>query len=125
MKYFYALICLTFCLVSPATVDIMPKAAFDLVQKAQAILLDVREEAEISESGKAQGAVVLPMSEVNSGSALYQNAIKKLPTDKTIIVYCKSGRRAQAFIDKHAKTPFRFRNMGAFADWLNAGLPVE
>lgn len=54
--------------------------------KEGAVLIDVRTNEEFSE-GSVTGAINIPVH-------LLQYNIEKLPTDKHIIVFCKSGNRA-------------------------------
>lgn len=54
--------------------------------KEGAVLIDVRTNEEFSE-GSVTGAINIPV-------LLLQYNIEKLPTDKHIIVFCKSGNRA-------------------------------
>lgn len=54
--------------------------------KEGAVLIDVRTNEEFSE-GSVTGAINIPVY-------LLQYNIEKLPTDKHIIVFCKSGNRA-------------------------------
>ncbi len=56
-----------------------------LIQEG-AILIDVRSSEEFDE-GSVNGAINIPVH-------LLQYNIEKLPTDKHIIVFCKSGNRA-------------------------------
>lgn len=104
---------------------ISPRETADLLAQGRAILIDVREASEIAEGGMAQPARWMPMSAVDAQTASYHEFIAKLPKDEVIVVYCRSGRRSGIFIDRHAHLGLAFENMGAFAGWKNAGLPVK
>ena len=54
--------------------------------KEGAILIDVRSSEEFAE-GSVRGAINIPVD-------VLENNVEKLPTDKHIIVFCKSGNRA-------------------------------
>ena len=60
-----------------------------LDSRPDAVLLDVREEAEYI-TGHAQNAVLLPVDELNDETAM--DAIPELTTP--VLVYCRSGYRS-------------------------------
>ena len=59
---------------------ITPVEAKELLDKGEAIIIDVRSEASY-EAGHAKGAILIPATEILSH-------LDKLPRDKTIITYC-------------------------------------
>lgn len=98
--------------------------AKQLIDDKKAVVVDVREADEVK-SGKVKGAIVLPMSLMNNNKVEWEKEADKLPKDKTIIVYCKSGRRAGLVGEELTKKGFKFLNMGGFDSWKSAGFPVE
>ncbi|MEA9357855.1 rhodanese-like domain-containing protein [Bacteriovorax sp. PP10] len=94
-----------------------------LLDNKQAIVIDVREPEETS-FGIIQGALLLPMSVMNHNRALFEKEISAIPKDKTIVVYCASGRRAQLVGIEVEKLGHKVLSLGAFSSWVDAGLPV-
>jgi rhodanese-related sulfurtransferase len=52
-----------------------------------AILIDVREEDEIDTNGGIDGSLVMPLSR-------FDEFKDEFPTDKSIVFFCRSGRRS-------------------------------
>ncbi|MBF9028781.1 rhodanese-like domain-containing protein [Rhodobacterales bacterium HKCCE3408] len=88
-----------------------------------AVLLDVREPAEITETGKAEGAVTIPRGllefRADPASELHNPA---LDPDKPVILYCAAGGRA-ALAGKALKDLgySKVYNLGGFRDWVEGG----
>lgn len=93
--------------------DAIAKAA-----KGEIIVLDVREANEVQASGKAAGAVHIPLSLVGL------QAREKLPAGKPVAVYCAVGGRAGMAAQTLAGLGYDVSNIGGFGDWANAGGPV-
>lgn len=91
------------------------------------ILIDVRESAEIRASGKAAGALALPMATLPiKADPKSPECVAVLKSGKPIAIYCASGGRsgmaAQALTRMgHAEV----YNIGGFGDWVAAGGAVE
>ncbi len=105
-------------------ISITPLEATKLIEENSAILVDVRELDEIS-SGMAKPARWMPLSRMNDGDRLYSDFLSTLPKDKSIILYCAAGRRAQRAQSKLESHGYRTYNMGGFSNWLNAKLPTR
>jgi rhodanese-related sulfurtransferase len=90
----------------------------DAVTASGALLVDVREVAEYEE-GHLQGAVNIPLR------TLAQN-LDKIPTDRQVFVYCKSGYRAGMALSSLGL--LGYDNVIAFGPgwngWTEAGEPV-
>jgi rhodanese-related sulfurtransferase len=101
----------------PRDVDVQTAAA--LREQPGVMILDVREQDEW-DAGHIPGAVFMPMGEV-------PNRLSEIPTDKTVIVQCRSGNRSSQVTDFLAKQGFtNVHNMsGGINAWQSAGLPVE
>lgn len=82
-------------------------------------LLDVREASEIAASGKAAGALHIPLSLV------FLQAAEKLPKGVPVAVYCAVGGRAGLATQALVKLGYDAHNIGGFGDWAAAGGPVS
>jgi len=106
---------------------ITPAQARTMIAQGNALVVDVRDAAEVQQSGKIAGAVHV------SRGLLEFRADPESPThdknfakDKNVIVYCGSGGRA-ALSGKLLKDfgYERVFNLGGFKDWAAAGGEVE
>ena len=80
-------------------------------------VVDVRDTEEYAE-GHIPGAVNIPVSEFASRS-------ESLDKKKKIVVYCNSGGRSYNAYRKLMKLAYKDIAQAIFADWKEAGLPVE
>lgn len=80
-------------------------------------LVDVRDPDEFKE-GHMPGAINIPVASFASQSGV-------LDKDKKIIVYCNSGGRSYNAYRKLMKLDYTDIRQALFADWKEAGLPVE
>lgn len=101
----------------PATVDAKTVAA--VKDRDDVLLLDVREQWEYDE-GHIPGVTLIPMNEVAS-------RLSEIPTDKEVIVTCRSGNRSGQVADFLRAQGFdNVHNMqGGIIAWEAAGLPVD
>jgi rhodanese-related sulfurtransferase len=97
---------------------VTPAQATQLINREDALVLDVREPGEY-EAGHVLGAKNVPLARVDSTD------LKR--KDKTIIVYCGTGERAPKAAAALKKQGFaKVVNLaGGLAAWKQAGLPVE
>ncbi|WP_415909347.1 rhodanese-like domain-containing protein [Oleiharenicola sp. Vm1] len=102
-----------------------PAAAAKLVADGQAVLIDVREPAEWFQTGVAQPAVLLPQSDFENAQFEWKPFLEKAPKDKTLILYCRSGKRAGNIAAALAEKGYRVANAGGLKDWIDAGLPTR
>jgi rhodanese-related sulfurtransferase len=95
------------------------QTAAALRERPDVVILDVREQNEWDE-GHIPGAVFMPMGEVPS-------RLSEIPTDKTVIVQCRSGNRSNQVTDYLRGQGFtNVHNLsGGINAWQSAGLPVE
>lgn len=78
--------------VSAATLSEEPLSKVkENVDNEKAVLVDVREKKEW-EDGHIDGAIFLPLSDVQDGLSVQE--LKKLPKDKILYVHCVIGKRA-------------------------------
>jgi len=91
------------------------KALKDLMDaKKDLVLLDVRTLEEYQEA-HIPGALLLPYDQINAA-----NALKAIGKDKnrTIVVYCRSGRRSEIAASSLANLGYtRIFDLGAIAAW--------
>lgn len=92
-----------------------------------ALVVDVRDAAEVTSSGKVAGAVHVPRGMVefraDPDTPYYDENFVK---DKPVILYCASGGRAA--LSGRALKEMGYDevyNMGGFTDWTQSGGPTE
>ncbi|GAB4467899.1 MAG: hypothetical protein Kow00124_01420 [Anaerolineae bacterium] len=81
------------------------------------ILLDVRTPEEFA-SGYIPGAINIPLDSL-------EERLSEIPTDKTVVVYCRSGNRSQPASRLLADAGYEVYNMGGIIDWDALGYPIE
>lgn len=103
---------------------IAPAEAAKLVAAGKAVLVDVREPGEWSESGVAKPAVLLPKSDFDGEQKQWKDFLATVG-DKQVILYCRSGGRSDAMAAALAKKGLKAASLGRLRDWTGAGLPVR
>ena len=110
-----------------AVPKLQPNEVEAMRRKGDVLVLDVRDTAEVKESGKLKGAVNVSrgMLEFRADpESPYHNA--EFQKDKTVLVYCASGGRSalsgQTLKSMGYKTVY---NIGGFKDLKEAGLETE
>jgi rhodanese-related sulfurtransferase len=106
---------------------ISPQDAAALIQRGQALVVDVRDGLEIQSTGKVQGAkhVARGMLEFRADpdSPYYD---KEFSRDKTVILYCASGGRSALAGKTLQDMGYKdVRNLGGFKDWVESGGAVD
>lgn len=97
------------------TIRINAAQAGDLVRSG-ALLVDVRELAELAETGRLEGAINRPMSS-------FGEQARTMPRDRPIILYCRTGRRAAIAADILKSLGFtQIHNLGGFQSAARAGM---
>ena len=101
--------------------EIGPMEATALINRRNAVLLDVREPKEY-EGGRIPNAVHLPHSQLASRG----QELKKL-TARPVIAYCERGPRSRTAAGALGKIGFSeiYTLRGGLRAWSEAGLPVE
>ncbi len=102
-----------------------PLEAHALIKEGKAILIDVREEPELKESGLAEGAQWMPLSEMMDDTEHWRAFKSSLPMDRQIILYCKVGGRSARMAEFLCCDGYQAVNLGGFCEWKCAGLPVK
>ena len=92
-----------------------------------AVVIDVRDTAEIRASGKVKGAIHIPRGSLEfkaDDTTGYHD--KNLSRDRPVILYCAAGSRA-ALAGKSLKDMGygHVFNLGGFKDWADAGGAVD
>ena len=84
----------------------------------ESVLLDVRSAEEYAE-GFIKGAINIPHTEVNK-------ILAKVSADDTVILYCRSGRRAGIVAKMLATKGYKklYQLDGDMNDWLAKGKPI-
>jgi rhodanese-related sulfurtransferase len=98
-----------------------------MIDAGAAILVDVREPAEIAATGKAPGALAIPLGAIAERSAIGSpDRDPAFDPDKAVIVYCAVGRRSETAGRTLEELGYRtVYNLGGLKDWIAAGFPVE
>ncbi len=102
------------------TVDV--QAASDALSANEAAqIVDVREPEEWAETGVPEGAVLIPLGDLESRAAA------ELSADAPVYVICRSGNRSQTGSDILVGLGFTevYNVDGGFNAWTAAGLPAE
>lgn len=96
----------------PVYQKISPEEALTMLQEQDVTLLDVRTQEEFAQA-HIEGALLLPDFEIE------QKAHELLPDqEKTILVYCRSGRRSQGAAQKLIEMGYtQVYDFGGIIDW--------
>jgi len=100
---------------------VSPQQAVLLVNRENAVIVDVREQTEFA-AGHLPAARNIPLKEIEARSSELKKFIKR-----PLIVVCQSGNRSRNALGALRKAGFeRVVNLdGGFAAWLQAGQPVS
>ena len=92
----------------------------ELIADSNVVILDVRKADEFAE-GHIKGAILIDQFQ----SDFIEQAKAKLPIDKTIAVYCRSGRRSANAAGKLADVGYKCVNLkGGIIAWKEANMSV-
>lgn len=95
--------------------DLDPGHAAELLERGEAVLLDVREPQEWA-AGHAPQAEHLPLGLLTP---------EAVPQDRPVIAICRSGNRSGKAADTLAAAGVRVHNLaGGMKAWTETGLPV-
>lgn len=104
-----------------------PQQAQELMARADALVVDVRDAPEVEKTGKIAGALHVSRGmlefRADPGSPYHDRSFAR---DKAIIVYCASGGRS-ALSGKTLKDLGyeKVYNLGAFKDWVDSGGDID
>lgn len=110
-----------------ATVPRISGAEAQAKVAAGAVLIDIRDSAELAANGKAVGSIHIPRGSLefkaDPASPTYE---PRLTPDTPIVLHCAAGGRAamagKLLQDMGYTQVF---NLGGFKDWVEAGGPTE
>ena len=92
----------------------------ELIADTNVVVLDVRTAAEFAE-GHIQRAILIDQGQRD----FVEKAKAALPTNKTIAVYCRSGRRSANAAGRLADVGYKCVNLkGGIIAWQEANMPV-
>ena len=92
----------------------------ELIADPEVLILDVRKADEFAE-GHIKGAILIDQFQ----NDFVELAQAKLPKDKTIAIYCRSGRRSANTAGKLADVGYKCVNLkGGIIAWKEANMPV-
>ena len=122
LPVFLLLIAIACRAVAAGPAAIEPKALTERIAWADAslVVLDVRTPAEYAE-GHVPGAINIPHTELAARVAELQAA-----REKDVVVYCRSGVRAEQALDVLGKAGFKrlYHLKGDFTRWTDEKRPV-
>lgn len=110
-----------------AVPKIAPAEARGMIDRGEALVVDVRDAPELAQTGKVPGAVNVSRGmlefRADPDSPYHDPAFDR---SRTVLVYCASGGRSalagKTLQDMGYTSVF---NLGAFKDWAEGGAPVE
>jgi rhodanese-related sulfurtransferase len=108
------------CAQTTAFKTVSPQEFQKLMNEKNTIVLDVRTPEEVSE-GKIPNAI-----NIDFYSGTFEQEVSKLDKNKTVLVYCRSGRRAANAAEILTKKGYKVVNLeGGISNWQSKGLPVQ
>lgn len=102
----------------PDIISISPEEVYEIITgNEDYVILDVRTQDEYNK-GHLDKALFIPVEELGE-------RIVELPTDKPIIVYCRSGIRSRIAAEILIENEFnQVYDMGGIIDWNEKGFPI-
>jgi rhodanese-related sulfurtransferase len=92
----------------------------EFIADSTVVILDVRTSTEFAE-GHIQGAILIDQGQDD----FVEKAKATLPTEKTIAIYCRTGRRSANAAGKLADVGYKCVDLkGGIVAWKEAGKPV-
>jgi rhodanese-related sulfurtransferase len=103
---------------APSATDIVAR-----VNAGQTVLVDIRDPSEIRATGKAAGALAIPLSILRlKADPQSPDHDSRLNPEAHIALYCASGARAAMACNMMKELGFRHvTNLGGLSDWQRAG----
>lgn len=101
---------------------VSPTEAGARIRSGQALLVDVREPGEWA-GGVAQGATLLPLSDLNGARTQWQPFLAA-QGDRELLVYCAAGGRSGIAAKVLVSEGRRAANTGGLSGWAAAGWPI-
>lgn len=97
-----------------------------MLERDEAILVDVREEDEIRR-GMAEPAIWMPLSMIRREEAPWVQFVDDMTKHpgKLVVLYCESGGRSDFVAKGLARLSIPSANLGGYSDWKAVGLPIK
>lgn len=107
----------------PQVAPIDPALAVQKAAAGEVIVIDVRDISEVKASGKAEGALHIPLTvfqmQVDPKSP---ECLEALSTDKPMVLYCASGARSNMAAQMMLQMGYtEVYNLGGLQHWQMAG----
>jgi rhodanese-related sulfurtransferase len=101
--------------------------AIQQVADGEMILIDIRDHGELASTGKARGALHIPMMRLpDMADPRHPDFHPDLKTDKPIAVYCASGARSNMAAGLLRRMGYGdVHNLGGLSHWAAAGGAIE
>lgn len=100
-----------------------PQDAVAAAKDGSVIVIDVRDHGELAMSGKAKGALHMPLMRLRDmADPRHPDFRKELSQDAKICVYCASGARSNAAAQMLQQLGYTdVHNIGGLGHWVRAG----
>jgi len=107
----------------PRVEAIAPADAVAQVARGELVLIDVREGMELRASGKAKGALHVPLMVLASkADPRHPEHLKALSPDQAVVLYCASGARSQMAGQMLLRLGYaKVYNLGSLSEWRAGG----
>jgi rhodanese-related sulfurtransferase len=101
--------------------------AIQKVAEGEMILIDIRDHGELAASGKARGALHIPMMRLaDMADPRHPDFHPDLKQTKPIALYCASGARSNMAAGLLRQLGYEdVHNLGGLSHWAAAGGPIE
>ncbi|MDP4034268.1 MAG: rhodanese-like domain-containing protein [Pseudorhodobacter sp.] len=107
----------------PRVQSILPADAVARAARGEVTLIDVRDAVELRSTGKAEGALHLPLMLIaTKADPRHPEHLKAMATDKPIVLYCATGARSQMAGSMLLKLGYtQVFNLGGLGNWRAGG----
>ena len=104
-----------------------PQAAVAGAREGRVIVIDVRDHGELAMSGKASGALHIPLMRLRDmADPKHPDYCRDLTPEATIAIYCASGARSNGAATMLRQLGYTdVHNIGGLGHWVQAGGAVE
>lgn len=111
----------------PTAPGLSPAEAVQKAARGELTVIDVRDHNELAASGKAKGALHIPLSTLNfKADPRHPEFHPELDPGKPVAVYCASGARSQMATQVLKGLGFaEVHNIGGLLHWQSAGGEIE
>ncbi len=112
--------------LKPATPRLSAAEAIVRVKAGELTLIDVRDGNELAASGRAEGALHVPLVTLKMKcDPSSPECLAELSVDTPVALYCASGARSQMAAQMLTAMGYReVHNIGGLYDWHAAGGPI-